>query len=162
KGCSCDGGGRKSSEDRSGNGTGSSRAAALHESNERVASAGNETAITGDRGSSVGSSVVDRRFKIERSLGDVPVGAEETEAQAKIQRQSFVDAPVVLEIGLEDFVAVVVLHDGAGLRIGRNVSCKEVRKRISGGDRRSLVKSQDATETHRGRGAGLILRSEEH
>src|SRR5229473_7735495 len=154
---SCDCGSWKSSEDRTWNRTGASRTTALHESQEGIAAPGDEAAIAG-KGRGRGSPcIVHGRLKVERSLGDITVGPEQADAEPQVQCQALGDAPVVLEIRFEKFVAVVILHDGAGLRVRSDVSCKEISKRIPVRDGRGFVKSQDTTKTDRRRGTGFVL-----
>src|SRR6266404_4720320 len=122
--CHC--GSWKSSEDRTWNRTCASRATALHESQEGIAAPGNEAAIAG-KGRGRGSPcIVHGRLKVERSLGDITVGPEQADAEPQVQCQALGDAPVVLEIRFEKFVAVVILYDRAGLRIGGDVSREEI------------------------------------
>src|SRR5260370_6456099 len=131
---SCDCGSWKSSEDRTWNRTCASRTTALHESQEGIAAPGNETAITG-KGRGRGSPcIVHGRLKVERSLGDSTTGSKQAEAEPQVQSQALGEAPVVLEVGFEDFIAIVILHDGAGLCVRSDISREEIGKWILGRD----------------------------
>ena len=58
------------------------------------------------------------RLEVAGFVADVVIGAEEAQAKAEIQGQSWRYAPVVLDVGLQDLVAVVVLRLRGGLGEG--------------------------------------------
>src|ERR1700682_1428860 len=98
-------------------------------------------------------------LKVEGLLEFFPVGTEQAQPQTEVQRQARSDAPVVLEVRLDDLVAEIIFGCKTHLLIAGNLSKKEVGKRIAGGHPASVVEGQDAldrTET-----ALLVLLSQD-
>ena len=90
------------------------------------------------------------------------VSAKKAQPQAQIQSQAFVYPPVVLEIGLHDFVAIIVLEDRAPLLVTGNISQQQVSERVSRTDGGARAEAQDAGVHQRGRpepaGGGQLCR----
>src|SRR5258708_15716270 len=134
---------------------------ALNDSIEGIAGAGNQGAISriarvgrvSESGWRVGCQV-GARIKVEGLLVALAVGPKKAETQSKIQGEAFRYAPVVLEVGFDDFVAIVVLRRSAGLLVFVNITQQEVSERVAGADGLARLKSQDALNVG---GVALVL-----
>src|ERR1700676_2356377 len=84
------------------------------------------------------------RIKVEGLLLCVPISLVQTEAHTKVQRQPVRNVPVVLEVRLKEFVAVVILDQMVLLAKAGNISQQEVREWIARAPRgkRRGVKAQ--------------------
>src|SRR5262249_14180008 len=71
-------------------------------------------------------------IKIEGLVIQLVVSAEEADAQPHVQSQISLDVPVILQVRLKDFVAVVVFGLRVLLTEGRDVSHEQVGKGVSG------------------------------
>src|ERR1700676_3216940 len=71
------------------------------------------------------------RIKVEGLLLCVPISLVQTEAHTKVQRQPVRNVPVVLEVRLKEFVAVVILDQMVLLAKAGNISQQEVREWIA-------------------------------
>src|SRR6266850_2271687 len=66
------------------------------------------------------------RFKVVGAPVTLAIGTVEAQAQAKIEGQALGDSPVVLEIGLHDLVAVIILRRKIPLMVIRDISHEQV------------------------------------
>src|SRR5262249_14164238 len=124
-------------QNRSRDGSRSALATALHDAVEGVAA--DERAV--ERIVWIGWIEGAARFRARRescraeaecALIALTVRTEEADAQTQVQGQIFRNAPVILEIGLEDFVTVVVLVELVPLLVARHISHQQVGKRVAG------------------------------
>ena len=79
------------------------------------------------------------RIEIEGKLLFIPIRTEQADAQPQIERQVTGDVPVILEVRLQNFVAVVILEPSVLLPETGNSSQQQVGERISGGERPRIV-----------------------
>src|SRR5580700_5149156 len=66
-------------------------------------------------------------FEVKGILILLTVGSKEAHTQAEVEGQFLSDAPIVLEVGLKNLVAVVVLNGGVPLLIAGDISHQQVR-----------------------------------
>src|SRR5437763_3220540 len=135
----------------------SSLSSALHEAVQRIGSVPGvllERAIIEIEYGRVGW-VESGRVKVEGLPVALAISSIQADAQAKIQGETFVDAPVVLEVRLHDSVPVVVLLFCGPLLVARDVSQQEIGEGVARCDIRVAgVKGQNALDVGR---VGLVL-----
>src|SRR6266849_4892638 len=77
--------------------------------------------------------VICGRIEVENLLVALAIGSKKTYAQTQVQRQTAADSPIVLEIGLQNLVAVVILLLELRLSKEGDSAHQQVSERISGG-----------------------------
>src|SRR5262249_13895889 len=82
-------------------------------------------------------------IKVEGLVIQLVVSAEEADTQPHVQSQIPPDMPVILEIRLKDFVAVVILGLRVLLTEGRDVSHEQVGKGVSGAPGRGAAEGNE-------------------
>ena len=90
------------------------------------------------------------RIKIKSMSVPLSVSSVEAEPETKVEGQAFGDSPVVLEIGLNNSVAVVILGLEIPLLVLRDVSQQQVSEGVSRADRRIAgIECEDALQVRR-------------
>src|SRR5262249_45715596 len=110
--------------------------AALDEAIEKIASGGIEKLrivgiIKGKQGRCVSGDPLGRR-EAKFLLVLFLIAAEEAPAESEVQGEFLGDAPIILEVGFEDFVAVVKEVLSADLRVAADLADEHVGERIAG------------------------------
>src|SRR5580700_4102644 len=99
-----------------------SRSSALHDAVERIA--GTSSGV--QRSIGIEAWFVTRNplrgIKVERLPVALAIGSKQAHAQAEIDRKMIRNAPVILEVGLHNFITVVIFYFLVPLRVTRDVT----------------------------------------
>jgi hypothetical protein len=91
------------------------------------------------------------RLEVSRLVADVVISAKKAKAKTEVEGKSIGGTPVVLNVGLYDFITVVVFRLGRGLCELSDVSGQEISERISRGHpRRSAEGKRSLVVARRG------------
>src|SRR5437870_7467235 len=85
------------------------------------------------------SDVCSSDLEVEGVAIPLAISAIEAEAQAEIESEVFCHAPIVLEIGFYDSVAIVIFGLEIDLRELRNLAHEQVRKGVSRAGNRCIA-----------------------